>query len=64
VHETMQGFFLHDLGYEKNSFCELTVMKTDHRKLETGRRLGRSSRMVGTVSGDALAPSTPPTAMV
>jgi hypothetical protein len=64
VHETTQGFFLHDLGYERNSFCELTVVKTDHRKLAMGRRLGPSSMAVGTASGDALAPRTPLAVMV
>jgi hypothetical protein len=56
VHETTQGFFLRDLGYERNSFCELTTVKTDHGKLATGRWLGRSSTAVGTTSGGALAP--------
>jgi hypothetical protein len=35
VHEMKQGFFLRDLGYERNSFCKLTVVKTDHGKLIT-----------------------------
>jgi hypothetical protein len=64
VHETTQGFFLRDLGYERNSFCELTAVKTDHGKLATGRRLGRSSTMVGTASGGAPAPRTPPAVTV
>jgi hypothetical protein len=59
VHETKQGFFLHDLGYERNSFCELTAVKTEHGKLTTGRRLGRSSTVVGMTSSGAPAPRTP-----
>jgi hypothetical protein len=49
VHETKQGFLLRDLGYERNLFCELTAVKMDHRKLATGRQLGRSSTVVGVV---------------
>jgi hypothetical protein len=64
VHETTQGFFLRDLGYESNLFCEHTAMKTDHGKLAMGRQLGRSSTVVGTTPGGAPAPCTPPTAMV
>jgi hypothetical protein len=59
VHETMQGFFLRDLGYERNSFYELTTVKTDHGKLPTGRQLRRSSTAVGMASGGAPAPWTP-----
>jgi hypothetical protein len=59
VHETKQGFFLRDLGYERNSFCELTTVKTDHGKLETERWLGRSSTAVGMASYGAPAPRTP-----
>jgi hypothetical protein len=61
VHETTQGFFLHDLGYERNSFCELTMVKMDHGKLAMGRR---SSTAVGMASGSAPSPWTPPTVMV
>jgi hypothetical protein len=64
VHETKQGFFLRNLGYERNSFCELTAVKTDHGKLATGRRLGRSSTAVGMASNSAPATRTPPTATV
>jgi hypothetical protein len=59
-----QGFFLGDLGYERKSFCELTTVKTDNGKLATGRRLGRSSMAVGSASGGAPAPRTPPTVTV
>jgi hypothetical protein len=59
VHKTKQGFFLRDLGYEMNSFCELTMVKTEHGKLVTGRQLGWSSMVVATASGGALAPRTP-----
>jgi hypothetical protein len=64
VHEMTQGFFLRDLGYERNSFCELAAVKTDHRKLATGRRLRRSSTAVGMAFGSAPSPRTPPAAMV
>jgi hypothetical protein len=40
MHETKEGFFLRDLGCERNSFCELTVVKMDHEKLAMGRWLG------------------------
>jgi hypothetical protein len=52
VHKTMQGFFLRDLGYERDSFCELTATKPEHRNLALGRRLRRSSMAVGTTSDD------------
>jgi hypothetical protein len=64
VHETKQGFFLRDLGYERNSFCELTAVKTDHGKLAMGRRLEWSSTTVGMASDDALTPRTPPAVTV
>jgi hypothetical protein len=64
VQETTQGLFLHDLGYERNSFCELTAVKTDHGKLVMGRWLGWSSVAVGMTSSGAPAPRTPPMAMV
>jgi hypothetical protein len=64
VHETKQGFFLRDLGYERNMLCELSMVKTDHGKLATRRRLGRSSTAVGTAFGCAPAPRTPPAVMV
>jgi hypothetical protein len=64
VQKMKQGFFLHDLGYEGNSFCEFTAMKMDHGKLATGRRLERSSTTVGTTFGGALAPRTPSAATV
>jgi hypothetical protein len=64
MHEMKQGFFLLDLGYEKNSFYKLTMVKMDHGKLATGRRLRRSSTVVGTASGGAPAPTTPPPVMV
>jgi hypothetical protein len=64
VHETMQGFFLYGLGYERNSFSELTVVKTDHEKLATGRWLRRSSTAVGMASGETPAPRNPPAVMV
>jgi hypothetical protein len=64
VHETKQGFFLPDLGYERNSFCELTVVKMDHGEPATGRRLGQSSMAEGTVSNGAPALRTPLAVMV
>jgi hypothetical protein len=64
LHETKQGLFFCDLGYESNSFCELTVAKTDHGKLATERRLGRSSTVVLTAFDGALAPRTPLAVMV
>jgi hypothetical protein len=64
VHKTMQGFFLRDLGYERNSFCELTAVKTDHGKLAMGRQPRRSSTVVGMVSSGAPFPRTPPAAIV
>jgi hypothetical protein len=64
VHETMQCFFLRDLGYERNSFGKLTALKMGHAKLATGRRLERSSMVMGTASGGAPAPRTPPSVMV
>jgi hypothetical protein len=60
----MQGFFLYGLGYERNSFSELTVVKTDHEKLAMGRWLRRSSTAVGMASGGAPAPRNPPAVMV
>jgi hypothetical protein len=62
VHKMTQGSFLHDLGYERNSFCELTTVRTDHEKVAMGRRLERSSTAVGMASSGAPAPRTPPAA--
>jgi hypothetical protein len=64
VHETKQGFFLRELGSKRNSFCELTAVKTDHEKLAMGRRLEQSSTAVGMASGGAPAPRTPQAATV
>jgi hypothetical protein len=64
VQETTRGLFLHDLGYERNSFCELTAVKMDHGKLVMGRWLRWSSVAVGMASSGAPAPGTPPMVMV
>jgi hypothetical protein len=64
VHKTKQGFFVRDLGYERNSFFELTAVKTNHGKLATGRRLRQSSMVVGMACGGTSAPRTPPVATV
>jgi hypothetical protein len=36
-HQTINDFFLPDQGEEKNPFCILTVVETNHRKLVMGR---------------------------
>jgi hypothetical protein len=54
-HETPIQFFLRDLGYERNLFCRLTAVETNHWKLATGRRLGSSTMAVVASSGDAPA---------
>jgi hypothetical protein len=64
VLEMTQGFFLRDLGYERNSFCELTTVKTDHGKLATGRWLMRSLMAMGMASDGAPALRTPLVATV
>jgi hypothetical protein len=55
-HQTPIQFFLRNIGYERNSFCNLTVVKTDHGKLVTGRQLRSSTTVVVVTSGDAPAP--------
>jgi hypothetical protein len=57
LHQMLNGFFLHDLGEERNPFCTLTAMQMDHRKLATGRRLGSSAMAVAVTSGGASAPA-------
>jgi hypothetical protein len=51
IHQTLNGFFLRDLGEERNSFCTLTMVEMDHRKLVMGRRLGGSAMAVVATSG-------------
>jgi hypothetical protein len=64
VHHLRQGFFLRDLCDKSNPICPLTMVETTEGKPTTRERLGRPSMVVGTTSGGALAPRTPPTAVV
>jgi hypothetical protein len=40
-YQTRCGFFLHVLGDEGNTFCILTLVKTDGGRLATTMRFGR-----------------------
>jgi hypothetical protein len=64
LHQTLNGFFLRDLGEERIPFCILTTVKTDHGKLVTGRRLGSSATATATTSGSASAPGMAPAVAV
>jgi hypothetical protein len=61
MHHLRRCFFLRDLHDERNPICPLTMVETNHGKLATGRRLGRSSTAVGTTSSGAPAPRASPT---
>jgi hypothetical protein len=56
VHHLWWCFLLRDLHDKRNPICPRTTVGTNHEKLATGRWLGRSSTVVGTASGGALAP--------
>jgi hypothetical protein len=64
VHETQRGLILHDLEDKGDSFCKLTMVETDHRKVVMGRGLGWPSTAVGTRFGSALAPRNSSEAVV
>jgi hypothetical protein len=57
-------FFLRNLGDEGNPICPLTAVEMTERKPTMRKRLRRPSTAVGTVSGDAPAPRTPPVVAV
>jgi hypothetical protein len=57
-----RGFFLRDLGGERNTLCSLTVAKMEGGELAAMGQLGRSSTMVGATFSGALAPGTAPAA--
>jgi hypothetical protein len=59
-----RGFFLRDLGGERNTLCSLTVAKMEGGELAAMGRLGRSSTMVGATFSGALAPGTAPAAVL
>jgi hypothetical protein len=40
-HQTQRGFFLRSLGDERNSFCILTLVKTECGRLATVVQFGR-----------------------
>jgi hypothetical protein len=61
VHKTTQGFFLRDLGYERNTFCELTALKMDHGKLATMRQLGSLQWRQGRRLAAVVLAGDPPT---
>jgi hypothetical protein len=49
---------LHDLDDKRRSFCPLTIVETDHRKLAMGRQLGWFLKTVGAASGVVSALTT------
>jgi hypothetical protein len=61
VHKMKQGFFLHDLDYERNLFCPLTAMEPGHKRRSMGRRLGRRLAAVRSSSDEASASRSSPT---
>jgi hypothetical protein len=54
LHQTLNSFFLRDLCEERNPFCILTIVETDHGKLAMGRRLDSSATAVAATLGMAL----------
>jgi hypothetical protein len=63
-HQIRRGFFLHDLGDERNPICPLIMVETTEKKPAMRKRLGRPSTAVGTMFGSAPAPWTPPAVAV
>jgi hypothetical protein len=55
---------LHDLDDKRRSFCPLTIVEIDHRKLAMGRQLGWFLKTVGAASGVVSALTTVPAAVV
>jgi hypothetical protein len=65
VHETKQGFFLHNLDYERNLFCPLTAVELGQQRRSTGRRLAAvrsSSGEASTSRSSPMSSSWPPLA--
>jgi hypothetical protein len=61
LHQSLNHFFLSDIGDERNLFCPLTAAETDHERPAMVRWLGRSSMAVGVSSDGAMAQGTAPT---
>jgi hypothetical protein len=59
-----RGFFLCDLGDEREPFYSLAVVKTIEGRPAMGRWLGHSSTAVGSTSSGALTSETIPAAAV
>jgi hypothetical protein len=59
-HQTLIQFFQPDLGYERNLFCRLTAVETDHGKLATMSQLRSSATTVVVTVGGAPAPRVAP----
>jgi hypothetical protein len=60
-HQKLNGFFLRDLDDERIPFCSVMAARTDHERLVTWRRLGRSSTTTRVASSGApVATQTPP----
>jgi hypothetical protein len=55
LHQMLNDFFLHDPGDERNLFCTLTMVETEHEKLAIKRRLGGSAMAVAVTSSGASA---------
>jgi hypothetical protein len=43
-HQSLNRFFLRDLGYERNLFCKITVVEMNHGKLRRGGGSGALQR--------------------
>jgi hypothetical protein len=59
--QTLIWFFLHDLGYERNLFCPLTVVEPGHKRWPMGRQLGRRLAATRSSSSEATASRSSPT---
>jgi hypothetical protein len=64
VHQTPVRYFLHDLGYERESIYSLATAKAIERRPATRRRLRKSSTVTWAASNTALAPRFSLTTMV
>jgi hypothetical protein len=64
IHQTLNVFFVRDIGYERNKFCPPAATETDEWRPVTASRLGRSLVMVRvTSSGSPAMLKTPMWAM-
>jgi hypothetical protein len=63
-HKVRQGFFLHDLEVERDTFCKLMAKETVDGGWVTVAQFDQHLAMVRVASGEALAPRFAPVVVV